>query len=41
MAVIVKKEEVQKAIEVLEQQGEKAYVIGEVTAGNKEININL
>lgn len=41
MAVIVKKEEVQKAIEILEQQGEKAYVIGEITEGNKEININL
>ena len=41
MALIVKKEEVQKTIEILEQQGEKAYVIGEVTAGNKEININL
>lgn len=41
MAIIVKKEETQKAIEVLEQQGEKAYVIGEVTEGNKEININL
>lgn len=41
MAIIVKKEETQKAIEVLEQQGEKAYAIGEVTEGNKEININL
>lgn len=41
MAVIVKKEETQKAIEILEQQGEKAYVIGEVIEGNKEININL
>lgn len=39
MAVIVKKEEVQKAIEVLEQQGEKAYVIGEVIEGQKEIEI--
>lgn len=39
MAVIVKKEEVQKAIEILEQQGEKAYVIGEVIEGQKEIEI--
>lgn len=39
MAVIVKKEEVQKAIGILEQQGEKAYVIGEVIEGQKEIEI--
>ncbi len=39
MAVIVKKEEVQKAIEILEQQGEKAYVIGEVIEGQKDIEI--
>lgn len=39
MAVIVKKEEAEKAIEILEQQGEKAYVIGEVIEGNKEIKI--
>ena len=39
MAIIVKKEEVKKAIEILEQQGEKAYVIGEVTEGNKDIEI--
>ncbi len=39
MAVVVKKEEVRKAIEILEQQGEKAYVIGEVVEGQKEINI--
>ncbi len=31
MAVIVKKEEAQKAVEILEQQGEKAYIIGEIT----------
>ncbi len=30
MAVIVKKEEVQKAIKILEQEGEKAYHIGEI-----------
>ena len=39
MAVIVKKEEAKKAIEILEQQGEKAYVIGEVMEGQKEIKI--
>ena len=38
-AVIVKKEEAKKAIEILEQQGEKAYVIGEVMEGQKEIKI--
>ena len=39
MAIIVKKEEVQKAIEILEKQGEKAYLIGEVIQGNKDIQI--
>ncbi|MCI8760140.1 MAG: phosphoribosylformylglycinamidine cyclo-ligase [Clostridia bacterium] len=39
MAVIIKKEETKKAIQILEQQGEKAYVIGEVTEGNKEVKI--
>lgn len=39
MAVIVKKEETQKTIEILEQQGEKAYVIGEVIEGQKEIKM--
>lgn len=39
MAVIVKKEEAQKAIEILEQQEEKAYVIGEVIEGQKDIEI--
>ena len=36
MAVIVRKEEVKKAIKILEEQGEKAYVIGEVVERNKE-----
>ena len=31
MAIIVKKEDSKKAIEILEQQGEKAYRIGEIT----------
>ncbi len=39
MAIIVKKEEADKAIEILEQHGEKAYKIGEVIEGNKEIII--
>ncbi len=39
MAVIVKEEEAKKAIEILEQQGEKAYIIGEVIEGQKEIEI--
>ena len=39
MAVIVKKEEVQKAIEIIEQQGEKAYIIGEVIQGQKDIEM--
>ena len=40
MAIIIKKGQEQKAIEILKQQGEEAYIIGEVTEGNKEININ-
>ena len=39
MAIIVKKEEVEKALEIIEAYGEKAYLIGEVIKGNKEINI--
>ncbi len=39
MAIIVKKEDSNKAIEILEQHGEKAYKIGEVIKGNKEIII--
>ena len=35
MAVIVKKEEAKKAIETLKQQGEKAYIIGEVIEQQK------
>lgn len=41
MAVIVSKEEVETALQILKEAGETAYVIGEVTEGNKEININL
>ncbi len=39
MAVIVKANEAQKAIDILKEQGEEAYLIGEVIQGNKEINI--
>lgn len=36
MAVIVKKEEAQKAIKILEEQGEKAYEIGEIVEKRQE-----
>ena len=41
MAVIVPENEVEKALEILKEQGEEAYLIGEVVAGNKEINLNI
>lgn len=41
MAIIVAKQDQEKALEILKQAGENAYVIGEVVSGNKEININL
>lgn len=41
MAIIVSKEEKERALEILKEAGETAYVIGEVVEGNKEININL
>lgn len=41
MAIIVSKEEKEKALQILKEAGETAYVIGEVVEGNKEININL
>lgn len=41
MAIIVPKAELEKALEILKEAGETAYVIGEVVEGNKEININL
>ena len=40
MAVIVSENEVDKALEILKQQGEEAYLIGEVVEGNKEINLS-
>lgn len=41
MSLIVSKEEKEKALQILKEAGETAYVIGEVVKGNKEININL
>lgn len=39
MAMVVAKEDVEKTLEILRNEGETAYEIGEVVAGNKEINI--
>lgn len=39
MAIIVPESEVQKALQILKDCGEEAYLIGEVISGNKEINI--
>ena len=39
MAVIVPENEVEKAINLLKEAGEEAYLIGEVVEGNKEIII--
>ena len=41
MVVIVPEKDAQKAIDILKDQGEEAWVIGEVTSGNKEINLNI
>ena len=41
MAVIVKKEETQKAIEILEKQGEKAYEIGEIVEMRQEGQVSI
>lgn len=41
MAIIVSKAEKEKALQILKEAGETAYVIGKVIEGNKEININL
>ena len=41
LSLIVSKEDKEKALQILKQAGETAYVIGEVEKGNKEININL
>ncbi|MCL2383308.1 MAG: phosphoribosylformylglycinamidine cyclo-ligase [Oscillospiraceae bacterium] len=39
MALIVAEEDADKAVEILNEQGEKAYIIGKVTAGNGEVEI--
>ena len=41
MAIIVKESDVEKTLEILNNQGEKAYLIGEVTQGNKEVILNI
>ena len=39
MAVIVAPEDVEKTLNILKEQGEEAYLIGEVVLGNRKINI--
>ena len=39
MAIIVPKEQVEKSLQILQDCGENAYLIGEVITGNKEINL--
>ena len=39
MAIIVSENEVERALEILKEAGEEAYLIGEVVEGNKEITI--
>ncbi len=39
MAMIVPKDSADETLEILKQEGEEAFVIGEVVSGNKEINI--
>ena len=39
MAIIVSKNDKEKALEILQETGETAYAIGEVVQGQKEINI--
>lgn len=39
MAIIVSPKDVEKTLGILESEGEKAYIIGEVVKGNRDINI--
>lgn len=39
MAVVVAEEDVNKTLDILKLQGEKAYLIGDVIEGNKEVKI--
>ena len=41
MSIIISKKDTEKALQILKEQGETPYVIGEVVEGNKEININI
>lgn len=41
MAVIVSSKDEQKTIQILEESGEKAYKIGEVVEGEKEVILNI
>ena len=41
MAIIVKEKEVEKTLSILEEQGESAYLIGEVVEGKKEVILNI
>ena len=39
MSVVVAKDDADKAIEILQAAGEKAYVLGEITRGDEKIRI--
>ena len=39
MAIIVPEAQVEQSLQILKDCGEEAYLIGEVVAGNKEINL--
>ena len=39
LVMAVDKNDAEKAVELLKAMGEKAYIIGEVTEGNKEVEI--
>lgn len=41
MAIIVAEKNVKRTIEILENEGENAFVIGKITKGNKKINLNI
>ena len=39
MSIVVAKEEAEKALEVLKANGEDAYIIGEIIAGEEKVVI--
>lgn len=41
MAIIIKEADVEKTLNILKEQGENAYLIGEVIEGNKEVILNI